>query len=227
MRQLCYLFLKLVSYYAIIIHFEQISNVDCSLVTKNQKLNSNSLSPLVSFLSQLESNSNAQICNNQQLYYEHVNKVCNSNSFHSPFQRPVADVTKKYILYDVNTAEGFNLRRDVYIRMAKLVKLLNKLVLMFNVNSFINNKIIRSNSKSNNIKWILVLPPWTSLYHWSNRLPQKKLKWSEFFNVQSLNDFVPVIEMDDFIKSTAKIFVLKFIKYLIKLRIFFSKQMEN
>ncbi len=32
----------------------------------------------------------------------------------------------KYLLYDVNVAEGFNLRRDVYIRIAKLVKLLNR-----------------------------------------------------------------------------------------------------
>ena len=83
------------------------------------------MSPLVSFLSQLETNSNAQICNIQQLYYEHVNKVCYWNSFPVRFRSPNAVETKKYLLYDVNTAEGFNLRRDVYIRMAKLAKLLN------------------------------------------------------------------------------------------------------
>lgn len=35
-------------------------------------------------------------------------------------------VRTRFLLYDVNRAEGFNLRRDVYIRMAKLVKILNK-----------------------------------------------------------------------------------------------------
>ena len=29
----------------------------------------------------------------------------------------------KYILYDVNPGEGFNLRRDVYMRMAVFVRL--------------------------------------------------------------------------------------------------------
>jgi hypothetical protein len=32
----------------------------------------------------------------------------------------------RYILYDVNPGEGFNLRRDVYMRMAVFVKKLNK-----------------------------------------------------------------------------------------------------
>lgn len=30
--------------------------------------------------------------------------------------------SKRYLLYDCNPGEGFNLRRDVYIRMANLVK---------------------------------------------------------------------------------------------------------
>jgi hypothetical protein len=34
----------------------------------------------------------------------------------------------RYILYDVNPGEGFNLRRDVYMRMAVFVKKLNKVV---------------------------------------------------------------------------------------------------
>lgn len=37
----------------------------------------------------------------------------------------------KYLFYDVNPAEGFNLRRDVYIRMATLVNMLNRLVDIF------------------------------------------------------------------------------------------------
>ena len=33
---------------------------------------------------------------------------------------------QKFILYDTNPGEGFNLRRDVYIRIANLVKGLNE-----------------------------------------------------------------------------------------------------
>ena len=35
----------------------------------------------------------------------------------SPDERP-----SRYILYDVNPGEGFNLRRDVYMRMAVFVR---------------------------------------------------------------------------------------------------------
>lgn len=48
-----------------------------------------------------------------------------------------------YILYDVNPPEGFNLRRDVYIRIAVF---LNKLV-----------------KKDKEFQWQLVLPPWGSV----------------------------------------------------------------
>ena len=55
----------------------------------------------------------------------------------------------RYILYDVNPGEGFNLRRDVYMRMAVFVKKLNKAFPSF--------------------YWTLVLPPWGHLYHWQSR----------------------------------------------------------
>lgn len=55
-------------------------------------------------------------------------------------------------------------------------------------------------SKSADTSWILVLPPWTDLFHWTNRhVPNKKLSWSEFFDVESLGYYVPVIELDEFI----------------------------
>ena len=62
-----------------------------------------------------------------------------------------ADAEKRvqYILYDVNPGEGFNLRRDVYMRMAVFVKKLNK--------AFPQSY------------WVLVLPPWGHLYHWQSR----------------------------------------------------------
>ena len=45
--------------------------------------------------------------------------------------------------------EGFNLRRDVYMRMAVWVRSLNL---------------------QTGTRWVLVLPPWSHLYHWQNRV---------------------------------------------------------
>ena len=56
----------------------------------------------------------------------------------------------RYILYDVNPGEGFNLRRDVYMRMAVFVRKLNR--------AFPSTY------------WVLVLPPWGHLYHWQSRV---------------------------------------------------------
>lgn len=90
-----------------------------------------------------------------------------------------------YFLYDVNPGEGFNLRRDVYVRMANLVHMLRE----------------RTAPESN---WILVLPPWGPLYHWSSyQLPRTQLPWSLFFDLTSLARFVPVMEFEDFIRLSS------------------------
>lgn len=84
----------------------------------------------------------------------------------------------RYLLYDVNPPEGFNLRRDVYIRIASLVKSLRK----------------------NGDDWVLVLSPWGRLYHWqSPDLHQVRIPWGEFFSLTSLQANVPVIEYEEFI----------------------------
>lgn len=90
--------------------------------------------------------------------------------------------TKRYLLYDVNPGEGFNLRRDVYMRVAILVQKLNE--------------------KSQE-EWMLVLPPWGPLYHWQseNLGPQLKLPWSTFFDIASLSKYVPVMEFTDFLNE--------------------------
>lgn len=86
-------------------------------------------------------------------------------------------VLSRYLLYDVNPPEGFNLRRDVYIRIASLLKTL---------------------LKSEN--WVLVLPPWGRLYHWqSPDILQVRIPWSEFFDIPSLNRNIPVIEYEQFL----------------------------
>lgn len=83
----------------------------------------------------------------------------------------------RYLLYDVNPPEGFNLRRDVYIRMASLLKTLLKTE-----------------------EWVLVLPPWGRLYHWqSPDIPQVRIPWADFFDLPSLNRNIPVIEYEQFI----------------------------
>lgn len=86
----------------------------------------------------------------------------------------------RYLLYDVNPGEGFNLRRDVYMRVANLVKFLNE-----------------------DEPWVLVLPPYVRLYHWrsTNRKAQNKIPWREFFDVNSLALHVPVMEFDDYLKK--------------------------
>ena len=56
---------------------------------------------------------------------------------------------KRYLFYDVNMGEGFNLRRDVFMRVAVFVKNLNL--------------------KSKLFHYTLVLPPWGRLYHWQSR----------------------------------------------------------
>nr|KAG5713730.1 hypothetical protein BaRGS_024357 [Batillaria attramentaria] len=83
-----------------------------------------------------------------------------------------------YLLYDVNPGEGFNLRRDVYMRIANLVRNLNE-----------------------DAPWILVLPPWGRLYHWkSQHLHQIGIPWSTFFDLASLRKFVPVIEFEELLQ---------------------------
>ncbi|KAE9416122.1 hypothetical protein Angca_004060, partial [Angiostrongylus cantonensis] len=47
--------------------------------------------------------------------------------------------------------------------------------------------------------FILVLPPWSGLYHWKQ--PNVRLKWSEFFDVKNLDDFVPVLEFEDYLRE--------------------------
>ncbi|KAL6262215.1 hypothetical protein P5V15_007311 [Pogonomyrmex californicus] len=90
---------------------------------------------------------------------------------------------KRYILYDVNPAEGFNLRRDVYIRVAVFLK-----------------KLIE---KDKEFQWQLVLPPWGKLYHWQSKNigSQERLPWSTFFDITSLQQYIPVIEMYKFMEE--------------------------
>lgn len=84
----------------------------------------------------------------------------------------------RFMIYDVNPGEGFNLRRDVYIRAANLIK----------------HMITRGED------WVLVLPPWSHLYHWKSRyLHQIGTEWKSFFDLNKMSLYVPVMEFTDFV----------------------------
>ncbi|XP_070980005.1 GDP-fucose protein O-fucosyltransferase 2-like isoform X1 [Oncorhynchus clarkii lewisi] len=105
------------------------------------------------------------------------------NTVFSPTTAAARDL--RYLLYDVNPPEGFNLRRDVYIRMASLVKTLRR-----------------------HGDWVLVLPPWGRLYHWqSPDIHQTRILWGEFFSLTSLQGNVPVIEYEEFIAESGGPFI--------------------
>lgn len=88
----------------------------------------------------------------------------------------------RYLLYSVNPGEGFNLRRDVHVRVANLVKKLRE-----------------------KEDWILVLPQWPHLYHWKSQFDQNNLPWGMFFDVSSLNEYVPSIEFITFEEYLQKV----------------------
>jgi peptide-O-fucosyltransferase len=75
---------------------------------------------------------------------------------------------QRRLLYRVNPAEGFNLRRDAFLRAALLVRRLGP-------------------------QWTLVLPPFLPTPHWRNA-DGGALPWSTFFAVERIAAVVPVVE---------------------------------
>ncbi|SBT87747.1 GDP-fucose protein O-fucosyltransferase 2, putative [Plasmodium malariae] len=84
---------------------------------------------------------------------------------------------KKYLLYDVNIGEGFNLQKEILYRMALIVYYLNQ-------------------GDRKNL-YYLVLPPWCYLTHWK-RKTSDQIKWSSFFNITIIKNVIPVIEFSDY-----------------------------
>lgn len=80
-----------------------------------------------------------------------------------------------YLLYDVSEHEGFNLRRDVYIRLAVFVR------------------FIRQQPGWSGIR--LVLPPFYQLPHWSSATSSAHPHfWHEFFDLPSMRAYVPIMD---------------------------------
>lgn len=100
-----------------------------------------------------------------------------------PYQRATSPTY--FLLYDINPVEGFNLRRDVYIRMALFVKSLRQ--------------------RKNYANTVLVLPPFYQLYHWnivtatryaSNAISHDGIVfWNHFFDLESIKHYTAVIDM--------------------------------
>ncbi|CEF65573.1 GDP-fucose protein O-fucosyltransferase 2 [Strongyloides ratti] len=97
---------------------------------------------------------------------------------------------KKYIIYDVNYGEGFNLRRDVYLRIANTIRIL----------------------RENGHNYILVLPPFGRLYHWKKG--ESQIPWKNLFDIKSLQKFIPVIDFNDFLKEEGGYIKIDLILYL-------------
>lgn len=86
----------------------------------------------------------------------------------------------RFLFYDINFPEGFNLRRDVYVRYAVLTNELKK----------------SSNPLLNNFN--LILPPWSHMVHWKHSSKPEYIPWSLYFDLESLKKFAPVMEMHEY-----------------------------
>lgn len=90
-----------------------------------------------------------------------------------------------YILYDINSVEGFNLRRDVYIRLAVFLHYIRA-----NCPTFKNAK--------------LVLPPFHRLYHWKNTATDTEpIFWNNFFDLKSLQRYTVSLDIWQYFQETS------------------------
>lgn len=120
----------------------------------------------------------------------HQPKVCTKNdlfySIHHSFNFNHISETKVFLFYDINPGEGFNLRRDVYIRLVVFMKHLRQ--------------------QSGFERAYLVLPPFRRLYHWkSQEIDQSLVFWNHFFDLPSLKRFAPVLEIWEYFNEIKRL----------------------
>lgn len=100
-------------------------------------------------------------------------------------QKIVNNLNNFYIIFDINRVEGFNLRRDVYVRMIVFIKMLRKL--------------------NNYNRTTLVLSPFSRLYHWrTNRINQTQIFWNHFFDLNSLQKYTQILDIWEFFEEIKK-----------------------
>lgn len=113
-----------------------------------------------------------------------MTKICFSDTLDVCLKKEEnCDEIKRYLFYDVNRPEGFNLRRDVYLRFAILAHKMK-----MSKNEHLNN-------------FYLVLPPWSNLVHWDYSDTPEHIPWAFYFDLDSLKKFAPVIEMHEFFSN--------------------------
>ncbi|PHJ17089.1 gdp-fucose protein o-fucosyltransferase [Cystoisospora suis] len=137
----------------------------------------------------------------------------------------------RFVLYDVKNGEGFHLQKEVIYRTALMIDLLNNRSILerreknLNENGTSSNRstlvstsppssslsfIFPSSSSSSFLRypsplWVLVLPPWCRLSHWSfspeaDAIPElKKLPWGAFYDLNVLRERLPVLEFHEFL----------------------------
>lgn len=143
-----------------------------------------------------------------------INDILNRNKCNR-FQQVNSTTPTLFLFYDVNSVEGFNLRRDVYIRMAVFIKSLRR--------------------RKNFEKSYLVLPPFYQLYHWnlaspnryrSNDIDQNDIMfWNHFFDLNSMKRYTAVLDIWEYFEIMRNCFGLKtgtFIDHVFRLRHFES-----
>lgn len=115
----------------------------------------------------------SQYCDINEIFV--IKNICTNNWEEGEQEKGEESV---YILYSVNPVEGFNLRRDVYLRMAIFMKQLR------------NFKGYR--------KAQLVLPSFHHLYHWKSQFRQSNIFWNHFFDLPSLKQYTSVLDIWEF-----------------------------
>lgn len=118
----------------------------------------------------------SQSCDIKEIFV--IKRICE-------FDKKLARDDPVFILYSVNPVEGFNLRRDVYIRMSIFLKNLRS------VQGYANAQ--------------LVLPTFHHLYHWKSHFRQSNMFWNHFFDLESLKMYTNVIDMWEFFDQILKI----------------------
>lgn len=131
-------------------------------------------------------------------------------------------IDSRYLLYEVNPGEGFNLRRDVYLRVANLVSIITMMSCSYksftseeHCVSFSHYKYVmliifqvKFLNEEPGQQWVLVLPAWTRMYHWRNHRTQLQEPWKKFFDLGSLQRHIPVMEVTDWMKGVYLIVML-------------------
>ena len=75
------------------------------------------------------------------------------------------------------------------------------------------------NDRDDGQQWVLVLPPWSRLYHWKNRdVEHMRIPWSRFFDLDSMRRHVPVIELEDWRKGEV-CWTLKCINFYVSIKL--------